>query len=277
MTTHWMFQEAVTTVVPLPGSVEQALCGRLIDRLIPGNAPRMQRLKQLVEFVAPCDAPALVIGPSGSGKELVAEALHRLSGRRGEFVAVNCAAIPAELLEELFGHEKGAFTGAERSRTGLIELAAGGTLFLDEIGDMPLAMQAKLLRVLESRQIRRVGGNGTVSVDFRVVAATHRGLEAMVTAGTFRADLFYRLSAFPLDVPALSERPGDLPVILERLVEDQRKQTPAFPPLNSIPRPCGRWQRVTGPATSASCARSCNVPLPSSAGRPSPRAKWNVT
>ncbi|GGW21415.1 sigma-54-dependent Fis family transcriptional regulator [Gemmobacter lanyuensis] len=230
MTTHWMFQEAVTTVVPLPGSVEQALCGRLIDRLIPGNAPRMQRLKQLVEFVAPCDAPALVIGPSGSGKELVAEALHRLSGRRGEFVAVNCAAIPAELLEgELFGHEKGAFTGAERSRTGLIELAAGGTLFLDEIGDMPLAMQAKLLRVLESRQIRRVGGNGTVSVDFRVVAATHRGLEAMVTAGTFRADLFYRLSAFPLDVPALSERPGDLPVILERLVEDQRKQTPGFP------------------------------------------------
>ncbi|MFN7050952.1 MAG: sigma 54-interacting transcriptional regulator, partial [Gemmobacter sp.] len=130
-------------------------------------------------------------------------------------------AIPAELLEgELFGYEKGAFTGADRARVGLIEQAKGGTLFLDEIGDMPLAMQAKLLRVLETRSIRRVGGNQTVKVDFRLVAATHRQIREMAEAGKFREDLYYRLAVFPLDVPSLAERPGDLPIIIDRLLED---------------------------------------------------------
>ncbi len=192
-----------------------------MDQMIPGNSPRMQDLKQLVELVAPNDSPALILGETGTGKELVAQALHKMSGRRGAFVAINCAAIPAELLEgELFGHEKGAFTGADRSRAGLFEAAQGGTLFLDEIGDMPLAMQAKLLRVLETRQVRRLGGHAMIDVDFRLVAATHRGLPAMVQQGSFRQDLYFRLAVFPLVVPSLAERPGDMPLILDRLLAE---------------------------------------------------------
>jgi sigma-54 dependent transcriptional regulator, flagellar regulatory protein len=193
---------------------------RRADHLIPGKAPAMQAMKQMIALLAPSSAPVLVCGPSGAGKELVAQALHTLSGRKGAIVAVNCAAIPAELLEgEFFGTERGAYTGADTAREGLIEQAQGGTLFLDEIGDLPLALQAKLLRVLETRSLRRLGSKFPVQLDFRLVAATHRDLAAMVAAGTFREDLYFRLSVFPLRVPALSERITDLPLLLEYLID----------------------------------------------------------
>lgn len=181
----------------------------------------MQRLKRLIATVAPSDAPALVLGPSGAGKELVAQAVHRFSGRKGGFIALNCAAIPAELLEgELFGSERGAYTGADQARAGLIEQADGGTLFLDEIGDMPPSLQAKLLRVLETRSLRRLGAARPVQVDFRLVAATHRDLAAMAARGEFREDLFYRLAVFPVEVPPLSARIGDLPEILAHMTNE---------------------------------------------------------
>ncbi|MDP2086431.1 MAG: sigma-54 dependent transcriptional regulator [Gemmobacter sp.] len=213
MTTHWQING--DAALGLPVAMQP------IDRMLPGASPRMQRLKRLIEVVAPTDGSVLIQGETGTGKELVAQAVHRLSGRKGELVAINCAAIPADLLEgELFGYEKGAFTGADRARVGLIEQARGGTLFLDEIGDMPVAMQAKLLRVLESKMLRRVGGNQNIAVDFRLVSATHCGLQQMVTAGSFRQDLYFRLAVFPLDVPSLGERPGDLPIIIDRLLDD---------------------------------------------------------
>lgn len=213
MSSHWKDSCVCDQHTEVPSSA--------IDKLIPGSCPNMQRLKKLIEIVAPGEGSALILGETGVGKELVARAIHRLSGRKGEFVAINCAAVPAELLEaELFGHEKGAFTGADRGRVGLVEQARGGTLFLDEIGDMPLAMQAKLLRVLESREIRRVGGNTSVKVDFRLVAATHRGLTKMVETGAFRQDLYYRLAVFPLEVPSLAEHAGDLPIIIDRLLSE---------------------------------------------------------
>jgi len=180
--------------------------------------------------MAPSDAPVLISGPSGSGKELVAQALHRMSGRSGDFIAVNCAAIPADLLEgELFGSERGAYTGADRSRAGLIEQAEGGTLFLDEIGDMPANLQAKLLRVLETRMVRRLGASAPVQMNFRLVAATHRNLAEMAKTGTFREDLFYRLAVFPVEVPPLSARLSDLPEILGRLLDDQADAYPGKP------------------------------------------------
>lgn len=199
----------------------------LADRLVPGGSTAMRAVKRLVAMVAPADAPVLVTGPSGAGKELVAQALHDLSGRKGAFVAVNCAAIPAELLEgELFGAERGAYTGADRARAGLFEQAEGGTLFLDEIGDMPAPLQAKLLRVLETRMVRRLGGGAPVKLDFRLVAATHRNLAEMSAQGTFREDLFYRLSVFPVEVPALSARIGDLPQIIGRILDDRAAAAP---------------------------------------------------
>lgn len=181
----------------------------------------MRRLKDLVAVIAPDESAALVRGPTGAGKELIAQALHRLSGRRGAFVAVNCAAIPADLLEgELFGTERGAYTGADQARAGLIEQAEGGTLFLDEIGDMPPALQAKLLRVLETRSLRRLGSARTITVDFRLVSATHRDLAAMAAGGTFREDLFYRLAVFPIEVPPLAARLEDLPELLSHLLNE---------------------------------------------------------
>jgi sigma-54 dependent transcriptional regulator, flagellar regulatory protein len=219
MTTHW--HPPGDEVSPVPAT------RGLVDKLIPGASPPMDRLKRLVSTLAPADGPVLVTGPSGSGKELVAEALHRLSGRPGEFIAVNCAAIPAELLEgELFGTERGAYTGADRARAGLIEQAEGGTLFLDEIGDMPLQLQAKILRVLETRSLRRLGAAQPIRLDFRLVAATHRDLSGMVAAGKFREDLFYRLSVFPLGVPPLNARLVDLPIILERMLDEQAQLRP---------------------------------------------------
>ena len=172
----------------------------------------MRAVRDLVAQVAPSDASVLVIGETGTGKELVARSIHELSARAaGPFVPVNCGAIPAELLEsELFGHEKGAFTGAIATRQGRFELAAGGTLFLDEIGDMPLEMQVKLLRVLQERTFERVGSTTTLDADVRIIAATHQDLEALVEAQKFRMDLFYRLDVFPIKTPSLRERAGDI-------------------------------------------------------------------
>ncbi len=181
-----------------------------------GSSAAMQTLHGLLARVARCDSTVLVLGESGSGKELAARTVHELSPRAGKpFVAINCGAIPAELLEsELFGHEKGAFTGAVAARKGRFEQAEGGTLFLDEIGDMSLPMQVKLLRVLQERSFERVGGGGTQRCDVRIVAATHRNLEQMVAEGRFREDLFYRLNVFPVEMPPLRQRREDIPELI---------------------------------------------------------------
>lgn len=180
-----------------------------------GTSPAMQPLFDLVRAAAPTDATVLISGPSGTGKELVAHAIHNLSRRaHGAFVPVNCAALPSSLLEsELFGHEKGAFTGADSQRKGRFELASGGTLFLDEIGEIDQATQVKLLRVLEDRRFERVGGTETIEADFRLVAATNKNLPEMVANGTFREDLFYRLSVIDIKVPSLAERTDDIPAL----------------------------------------------------------------
>ena len=178
-----------------------------------GNSPAVTRLRRMIEQVASFDTTVLVLGESGTGKEVVARAIHDQSPRRdGPFVAINCGAIPPDLLEsELVGHEKGAFTGALSARKGRFEMAEGGTLLLDEIGDMSLPMQVKLLRVLQERSFERVGGNQTIRCNVRVIAATHRNLEARIADGHFREDLFYRLNVFPIEMPALRERADDLP------------------------------------------------------------------
>ena len=180
----------------------------------------MRAIHRLVEQVAPFDTNVLILGESGTGKEMVARHVHELSGRSGHpFVPVNCGAIPADLLEsELFGHEKGAFTGALTTRVGRFEFAEGGTLFLDEIGDMSLQMQVKLLRVLQERTFERVGSNRTIDCNVRIIAATHRDLEAAIVAGRFREDLFYRLNVFPVQMPPLRERLEDLPMLIEHLL-----------------------------------------------------------
>ena len=185
-----------------------------------GNSRAMRAIHRLIEQVAPHDSNVLILGESGTGKELAARHIHELSGRAQQpFVPVNCGAIPAELLEsELFGHEKGAFTGALTMRMGRFEFAEGGTLFLDEIGDMSLQMQVKLLRVLQERSFERIGSNRTLRCNVRIVAATHRNLEAAIQAGTFREDLYYRLNVFPLQMPPLRDRCEDLAALLEHLV-----------------------------------------------------------
>ena len=185
-----------------------------IDDIIIGQSAPAKELKKLIEVVAEAPTSVLVLGETGTGKELVARAIHAASGRHGRLVSVNCAAIPSELLEsEIFGHEKGAFTGADKPREGRVELARGGTLFLDEIGDMPLPLQSKLLRVLENRTVQRVGGNDEIEVDFRLVCATHQNIQSQVDEGAFRADLFYRINVFPIQVPSLAERQVDIPLI----------------------------------------------------------------
>jgi two-component system, NtrC family, nitrogen regulation response regulator NtrX len=185
-----------------------------------GTSPALGKLKEAIVRVAPVPSPVLIIGESGTGKELVARELHRLGPNpKGPFIALNSAALPHELVEsELFGHERGAFTGATATRKGAFEAASGGTLFLDEIGDLPQAAQAKLLRVLEERKVTRIGANKTFEVNARVVAATHRDLEQELAEGRFREDLFYRLNVHVLRVPPLRDRLSDVPALLEHLV-----------------------------------------------------------
>jgi sigma-54 specific flagellar transcriptional regulator A len=194
-------------------------CPELFRSLV-GNSSGVARVRKLIEQVSTSDANVLILGESGTGKEVVARNVHYFSARRDKpFVPINCGAIPAELLEsELFGHEKGAFTGAICSRQGRFELADGGTLFLDEIGDMSLHMQVKLLRVLQERVFERVGGNRSIRADVRVIAATHRNLEDLIAEGKFREDLFYRLNVFPIEMPPLRERREDVALLIEELV-----------------------------------------------------------
>jgi two-component system NtrC family response regulator len=189
---------------------------RVLGGMITG-APEMLKVARTIERVANLDVSVMLLGASGTGKELLARGLHEASGRRdGAFVAINCAAIPENLLEsELFGHEKGAFTGAVKTTEGKIELAHGGTLFLDEVGDIPLPLQVKLLRFLQERTIERIGGRKAIAVDTRIVCATHRDLDAMIAEQSFRDDLYYRLAEMVVKIPSLAERPGDA-VLLAR-------------------------------------------------------------
>ncbi|CAK0756861.1 Transcriptional regulator FleQ [Gammaproteobacteria bacterium] len=189
-------------------------------RRMVGTSPALRSIRELMRQVAGTGTSVLILGESGTGKEVVARNLHDNSNRRqGPFVPVNCGAIPADLLEsELFGHEKGAFTGAISARPGRFELAEGGTLFLDEIGDMSLTMQVKLLRVLQERCFERVGGTKTLQADVRIIAATHRNLESLISVGQFRDDLYYRLNVFPIEVPPLRERPEDIPLLIDEIV-----------------------------------------------------------
>ena len=206
-----------------------------IERIV-GDGPEMARVKELIRTVGPTDSTVLIEGESGTGKELVARAIHGLSPRRYmPLVIVNCGALPEALLEaELFGHEKGAFTGAHQRRKGKIEIADGGTLFLDEVGEIPAKMQVDLLRVLEDRSFTRVGGNKTIQSDFRVVAATNRPLEAMVEEGSFRRDLFYRLNVVRIELPPLRARRSDIPqlaeALRERLASSMNKKFTGFAP-----------------------------------------------
>ncbi len=189
-------------------------------RSLVGTSPAIKRITKMIAMVASTDANVLITGESGTGKEVVARHVHYHSKRRNRpFVPVNCGAIPTELLEsELFGHEKGAFTGAITTRQGRFELAEGGTIFLDEIGDMSLAMQVKLNRVLQERTFERVGSNKSITADVRIVAATHVNLEEAIARGTFREDLYYRMNVFPIEMPPLRERTGDLPLLVEELI-----------------------------------------------------------
>ena len=197
-----------------------------VDRLLVGRSEAIQSLRQLIRQVAPTNASVLITGPSGSGKEMVARALHMESRRAaGNFVAVNCGAIPNDLLEsELFGHERGSFTGAVAQVRGRFEDADGGTLFLDEIGDMPPAMQVKLLRVLEERNVTRVGGRSPIPIDTRIISATHRNIDRAIETNIFREDLFYRLAVLPVALPALAERTEDIPLLVQHFMD--RNHTP---------------------------------------------------
>ena len=197
-----------------------------------GADPGMARIADTVERVAPSNASVLLLGETGTGKEVIARALHLHSTRRDHpFVAVNCAVLKGELLEsELFGHEKGAFTGADRSRPGRVETARGGTLFLDEIGELPLAVQAKLLRLLQEREYERLGSDRTQDADIRLVAATHRDLPCAIQAGTFREDLYYRLKVISIKIPPLRERPGDILPLAEWLLDKHASESARTPP-----------------------------------------------
>jgi formate hydrogenlyase transcriptional activator len=191
-----------------------------LDEIV-GESSSLKSVLQEVNLVAPTDATVLILGETGTGKELIARAIHKLSNRSTRpFIRVNCAAIPASLIaSELFGHEKGAFTGALQRRLGRFEAANGGTIFLDEIGELPMETQIALLRVIQEREFERVGSSHPISVDVRILAATNRDLEAAVIQGTFRQDMFYRLNVFPIHVPSLRERLEDMPLLVEHLVE----------------------------------------------------------
>jgi two-component system NtrC family response regulator len=198
----------------LEGDGGSAILGTIIS-----CAPEMMKVAKTIERVASAAVSVMLLGASGTGKELLARAVHEKSGRKGEFIAINCAAIPENLLEaELFGYERGAFTGAVKSNVGKIELAQGGTLFLDEVGDIPLPLQVKLLRFLQERVIERIGGRQPIAVDTRVVCATHQDLEGMIAKGLFREDLYYRLAEIVVKIPSLAERPGDSVLLARHFV-----------------------------------------------------------
>ena len=203
--------------VALPEEIDK---GSMCDDII-GSSGALQKVLSLVSKVAPTDATVLVTGETGTGKELVARAIHRRSRRSSRaFVSVNCAAIPRDLIaSELFGHEKGSFTGAVQRRLGRFELAGGGTIFLDEVGELPVETQIALLRVLQEHEFERVGGTRSIRTNVRVIAATNRDLQAAIAAGTFRSDLFYRLNVFPIDMPPLRERQEDIAVLVEYFVD----------------------------------------------------------
>jgi formate hydrogenlyase transcriptional activator len=220
---------------------------RPLHRII-GSSPALQLTLDLVARVAGTDSTVLITGETGTGKELVARAIHQMSARREQpLVKLNCGAIPGNLVEsELFGHERGAFTGAEKRRAGRFEQAHGGTLFLDEVAELPLDAQVKLLRVLQEREVERLGGDETIPVNVRIVAATNRDLQELVSAGRFRADLFYRLNIVPLRVPALRERRADIPALVEHFLSELAE----------------RWQRPLGRLDEAGLARLCRYDFP---------------
>ncbi len=207
-----------------------------IKRPLLGKSPQIDLLKKMIVKVSPAKTSVLITGESGTGKELVARAIHEMSPEKDEaFIAVNCGAIPENLIEsELFGHKKGSFTGAIADKPGLFEAANGGTLFLDEIGELPLHMQVKLLRALQDRAIRRVGGNDTIKIDARIVAATNRDLDAGVKNGTFREDLYYRLNVIMLETPPLRQRVGDIEelamIFFNKFNEKQKRGLEGFTP-----------------------------------------------
>jgi DNA-binding NtrC family response regulator len=206
--------------------LEDEIRGELRFEDIVGGSRALSRLLEQVKIVAPTDSTVLICGETGTGKELIARAVHNLSVRKsGPFIKVNCAAIPASLLEsELFGHEKGSFTGAVTQKIGRFELAHRGTMFLDEIGEMPIELQAKLLRAIQDQEFERVGGNRTIRTDVRFIAATNRDLKAMVDEKEFRADLYYRLHVFPLSVPPLRERREDIPLLTRYFVQKHARR-----------------------------------------------------
>ena len=205
-----------------------------LNKMIDGESPETKSMKNLIAMVSQTDSTALILGETGTGKDIVAQAIHKCSNKKGSFITVNCAAIPSELLEsELFGHEKGSFTGADKQRKGRFEQSSGGSLFLDEIGDMPLPLQAKLLRAIESKTIQRVGGAQDIKIDLRLICATHRDLEKKVESGEFRADLFFRINVLPINVPSLAERRTDIPSLQKTLLnnlEVNETQKPIFTP-----------------------------------------------
>ena len=206
--------------IQISRTVDQASYERRFEQVI-GNSPALEAVLEQVERVAPTDSTVLIQGETGTGKELIAHAIHNISSRCGRpFVRLNCAAIPLDLLEsELFGHEKGAFTGAIAQKIGRFELADKGTLFLDEVGDIPPALQPKLLRVLQEQEFERLGSTRTHQVDVRLVAATNRDLAEMVNRGQFRSDLYYRLNVFPVQLPPLRARTEDIPALVMHFVE----------------------------------------------------------
>ena len=255
-----MRQPAIVAEVPPDPDVEGAILGA---------CPAMREVYKAIGHVAGQDVTVLITGESGTGKELVARAIYQHGCRaQSPFLALNCAAIPETLLEsELFGHEKGAFTGADRRRIGKFEQCNSGTIFLDEVGDMPLALQAKLLRVLHEQAFERVGGNETVRTDVRLIAATHRDLKAWLEEGRFRADLYYRLSAFTIELPPLRERGDDLPMLVSPLRAPVRPRARAGSRRGLPPRRWTACATTLGPATSANCKTCCARALLRTRGR----------
>ncbi len=228
----WLLPDQLILAPPDPQEVQVALTQQIerydlqVETGIVGRTDGILEVIERIHMLAPVNTTVLITGESGTGKELAARAIHRFSPRRGKpFIAVNCAAIPETLLEsELFGHEKGAFTGATSRRRGMFELADQGSLLLDEIGEMPLPLQTRLLRVLETQKFMRVGGDSEISVDVRVIAATNRELRQAVEEGTFRRDLYYRLNVLHLDLPPLRDRPSDIPILVRRFIEEFSRQ-----------------------------------------------------